>query len=193
VPRELDHLIKAIRLSNAPAGMKTRLIAIDGPGGAGKSSLANWLARELQAPIIHTDEFASWDNPIEWWPALLEKALKPIAAGQPARYEPTTWGGPREPQRVVMPAEFVIIEGVTALREAFRPYLAYSIWIETPREVRLRRGLERDGSEARDKWAGWMADEDAYIQRERPVDYADLVLPGDEGLWTLSRETDRLT
>lgn len=173
--------------------MTTRLIAIDGPGGAGKSSLADWLARKLQAPIIHTDEFANWDNPIDWGPTLLEKALKPIAAGQPAMYEPTTWGGPRKPQRLVGPAEFVIIEGVTALREAFRPYLAYAIWIETPRAIRLRRGLERDGSEARANWDRWMAEEDAYIQRERPADHADLVLPGDEGLWTRSREADGLT
>jgi len=184
LPRELDHIVKAIRSSNVPAGMKTRLVAIDGPGGSGKSSLADWLARELRAPIIHTDEFASWDNPINWWPGLLEKALKPIAAGQPARYEPASWGGPRKPPRVVMPADFVILEGVTAAREAFRPYLAYSIWIETPRKLRLQRGLERDGVEARANWERWMSDEDAYIERERPADYADLILAGDQGFWT---------
>jgi uridine kinase len=192
VSRELDHLVKAIRSSTPPGAMKTRLIAIDGPGGAGKTSLADWLARELPAPIIRTDEFASWDNPIEWWPALLEKALKPIAAAQPARYEPTTWGGPRKKHRVVPPAEFVILEGVTALREAFRPYIAYSIWIETPRKLRLQRGLERDGRDARAKWERWMADEDAYVQQERPADYADLVLHGDKGRWASSPETDGL-
>ena len=164
--------------------MKSRVIAIDGPGGAGKSSLADWLARELQAPIIHTDEFASWDDPIDWWPSLLERALRPIAAGRPARYEPTRWGGAKKSQRVVMPDNFVILEGVTASREAFRPYLAYSIWIETPRKLRLHRGLQRDGADARATWDRWMAEEDAYILRERPVDYADLVLPGDQGLWT---------
>jgi len=63
---ELSHVVDAIRSSKSPVGMTTRIIAIDGPGGAGKSSLAEHLAHELDAPIVHTDDFASWDNPIEW-------------------------------------------------------------------------------------------------------------------------------
>jgi uridine kinase len=181
---ERDKVLEAIRSSSAPAGMKTRVIAVDGPGGAGKSTLAEWLARELSAPIIHTDDFATWEMPIDWWPNLLEKVLKPIAAGQAARYRPTSWGAPEKDQLVIEPTDFVILDGVTASREAFRPYLAYSIWIETPREVRLHRGLERDGNDARAAWDDWMAEEDEYIRREQPADHADLVLPGDDDLWT---------
>jgi uridine kinase len=49
--------------------MTTRVIAIDGPGGSGKSTLAENLSPALgHAPIIHTDDFASWDVPLEWWP-----------------------------------------------------------------------------------------------------------------------------
>jgi uridine kinase len=84
----------------------------------------------------------------------------------------------------VVPAEFVILEGVTASREAFRPFLTYSVWIETPRELRLSRGLERDGEEARAQWEKWMTEEDDYLRRERPQDHADLVLPGDQDLWS---------
>jgi hypothetical protein len=100
--------------------MTTRIVAIDGPGGAGKSSLAAYIARELDAPIIHTDDFASWENPVNWWPELIEKVLKPLAAGRPACYMPTSWGGPERKQVVVEPAEFVLLEGVTASRDAFR-------------------------------------------------------------------------
>jgi hypothetical protein len=42
----------------------------------------------------------------------------------------------------------------------------------------LRRGLARDGQQARDQWLGWMAEEDAYVQRERPDLNADLVVSG---------------
>ena len=41
----------------------TKIIGIDGHGGSGKSSLANTLAVRLGAEIVHTDDFASWDNP----------------------------------------------------------------------------------------------------------------------------------
>ena len=72
---------------------------------------------------------------------------------------------------------------MTASREAFQPFLAYTVWIETPREVRLSRGLERDGEEARARWEEWMAAEDDYVRREEPQARADLVVAGDRDLW----------
>jgi uridine kinase len=180
---DLRALAEAVRSSQAPPGAKTRIVAIDGPGGAGKSSLAAWLADELDAPIIHTDDFASWENPVNWWPDLIELALEPLAAGRPARYRPSGWGAEQREPLEIEPAEFVVLEGVTASRSAFRPYLAYSIWIETPHELRLKRGLDRDGEEARADWEAWMEGEDRYVERERPAAYADCVLPGDRDLW----------
>lgn len=166
--------------------MTTRLIAIDGPGGAGKSSLARRLADHLgDAPVVHTDDFASWDNPLDWWPRLVEEVLEPLARNEAARYVRSNWE--REEERTwgeVAPSPFVILEGVSAFRQAFRPFLTYSIWIETPREVRLRRGLERDGEDARAQWEKWMAEEAAYVVREKPRDNADLILPGDRDLWS---------
>lgn len=179
----LKRLIEAASASRSPAGVATRLIAIDGPGGAGKTTLAARLAEELQAAVIHTDEFASWDNPINWWPEMLERALKPLAAGEVARYQPTAWGGEERAPVVIKPGGTVVLEGVTASRRAFRPYLAYSIWIETDRVVRLQRGIDRDGEEARAQWEGWMAEEDHYIESERPAEHVDVVLRGDRDLW----------
>ena len=160
----LDHLLEALRSSEAPAGVRTRIVAIDGPGGSGKSTLAAWLATKLHAKVIHTDDFAAWDDPVDWWPRLLELALEPLAAGRPARYDPTRWGGAERERIVIEPLGTVIVEGVTASRQAFRPYLAYSIWVETPRDLRLRRGLERDGEPARGAWTEWMEAEDRYIE-----------------------------
>ncbi len=72
------------------------------------------------------------------------------------------------------------LEGVSSSREAFRPYLALSIWIETPHEERLQRGLERDGETARPQWEEWMAREDEYVEREHPEQKAHLVINGTE-------------
>jgi len=101
--------------------VKTRIIAIDGPGGSGKSSLAGWLAPKLDAKVIHTDDFAAWDDPVDWWPRLLMLALEPLAAGRAARYEPTGWGGQERQPIAIEPSGTVIIEGVTASRAAARP------------------------------------------------------------------------
>ena len=178
----LQPLLRAIRASHAP-GVRTRIVAVDGAGGAGKSSLAEWLAIRLRASIIHTDDFASWNKPVDWWAELIELALKPLA-GQPARYQPTKWGDEEKGPIVIDPGGTVLLEGVTASRRAFRPYLAYSVRIEADRELRLQRGIDRDGEEARAQWEQWMEREDHYIATERPADHADVVLRGDQGLWT---------
>lgn len=175
-----------VRERRPPDGMSTRIVAIDGLGGSGKSSFARHLARALgDVPIVQTDDFASWDNPIDWWPQLLERVLVPLSHGEPARFERSHWGGDTDGELVeIQPAEFVILEGVTASREAFASYVTYSIWVEAPAEIRLRRGLDRDGPDALEQWQAWMAEEDEYVEREHPDERADLVLSGDRDLWT---------
>lgn len=90
------NIIQAIQTAQAPDGMTTKIISIDGPGGAGKSSLAEQLSQKLgNAPIIYTDDFASWDNPLNWWPRLLGQVLEPLSHNEIARYQRYDWGTKR--------------------------------------------------------------------------------------------------
>ena len=54
-----------------------RLVAVDGPGGAGKSASARTGFHDVQrvAPAAPTDEFASGDEPLAWWPRLLAQVI----------------------------------------------------------------------------------------------------------------------
>jgi uridine kinase len=176
----LQRLIERIQAAPGHPPMTTKVIAIDGPGGSGKSTLAGRLSRGLgDAPIVHTDDFASWDTPLEWWPRLLLQVLEPLAVNNPARYQRYDWETRSLAEwHEIQPTAFVILEGVSASRAVFRPFLSYSIWVETPREERLRRGLERDGVEAAEQWHAWMAAEDDYIQREHPIEKADSIIDG---------------
>ena len=160
--------------------MGTRVVAVDGPGGAGKSTLAARIADALGgAQVAHTDDFASWEVPLDWWPRLRDELLEPLARNEPARYRCTDWTGQGvERYETIRPADVVLLEGVSASRSAFRPYLAYAIWVETPRDARLARGLARDGEDARPLWERWMAEEDEYVARERPHERADAVVSG---------------
>jgi uridine kinase len=116
---------------------------------------------------------------------LIEKVLEPISRNEVVRYQPSQWDVNHVPEPVEFrPRDYLIVEGVTAARQAFAPYLTYSIWVEAPEELRLRRGLKRDGQDAREQWQRWMADEAAYRSGERPDERADLVIKGDRNLWT---------
>lgn len=186
LPPLLRRIAVAVARREPPGRMRTRIVAVDGAGGAGKSTFARHLAAALgHCAIVHTDDFARWDNPIDWWPELIEKVLVPISREQPARFTPTQWTPSAAPEAVeIAPAEFLVLEGVSASRQAFRPYVTYAIWIEASVEVRLRRGLDRDGEGSRAQWEAWMAEEDAYRKGERPDLAADLVVDGESDLWS---------
>lgn len=163
-----------------PAGRPVRLVAVDGPGGSGKSTFAGRLAAALGgAPTVHTDDFASHDEPTQWWPRLEQAVLRPLAAGRPARFHPYDWVARSRVGLVqIAPAPVVLIEGVSSARAAVRARLTFSVWLQTGRDERLRRGLERDGQDLAGFWAHWMAEEDAFYAADPTADVLDLVVDG---------------
>ena len=174
-----DEIVAAIRRCLPPTDVHCVVVAVDGCGGAGKSTFAARLGGDLDAPVVSTDEFASWSHPIDWYPRVIEELLSPLAGGRAATYRRSEWGGGESIVVTVDPTPILILEGVSSSRRAFDDFLAFRIWIETDRNERLRRGLERDGEHMRDQWHAWMADEDAYIARENPHLRADVVIRGD--------------
>lgn len=180
-PAMIEELRAEILSRAPPVGLHVRLVAIDGRGGAGKSTLAAQLGPSLSAEILHTDDFASRDNPLNWWPRLIAEALEPIRDGaRTLSYQRGSWGPEHSPEPVLGQriTEVMILEGVSSSRREFRPYLTYSIWVDTPRDLCLQRGIERDGADQAEDWARWQADEDAYLARDDPRGFADRVVRG---------------
>lgn len=167
-----------------PASMPVRLVAVDGPGGSGKSTFATGLAAACNdAPVVHTDDLAYHDHATRWWRLLEDWVLTPLAAGRPARFQRYDWELRRRTDWYEIPlAPVVLIEGVSAARAAIRDRLTLSVWIEAPRELRLRRGLERDGQDLVGFWTDWMAEEDAFYAADPTFDAVDLVVDGDPQL-----------
>jgi hypothetical protein len=177
----LGEIAAAIEAKPNSSDLSVRVVAIDGHGGAGKSTLAEKLAKRLGALILHTDDFASWDEPLDWWVKLEAAVFEPIARGAATlTYGRSRWSDEHQPTavdvQVVTPV--VILEGVSSARREFRRYLTFAIWVDTPIEVCLQRGLERDGGEALPLWERWVAAEDAYIARDDPAGYADVAVSG---------------
>lgn len=186
----ISALCTTIQTVHAPT---TRLVFVDGLGGAGKSVLAEALAGELGAAVVQGDDFyrpsaeressaeqsaavgASFD-----WRRLELQVLAPLSRGQGARYQRYNWADDQLADWVTVPGGgTVVVEGVYLLRNELRRYASVSIWVETLREVRLARGVERDGEAARSRWVDeWMPAEDAYVSAMRPDAAATLVVDG---------------
>ncbi|MFD6217050.1 uridine kinase family protein [Nocardia salmonicida] len=157
----------------------TKLVAVDGPGGAGKSTLAAQLAAVCAATLLHTDDFASWDNQFDWWPRLEQQILSPIARGGVGRYQRYDWDTKTLTEwHDVAPPAVLILEGVSAGRAVVRDRLSLLVWVQTPPEVRLARGLDRDGDGALGLWQRWMADEDLHFAADRTREHADVIISG---------------
>ena len=106
--------------------------------------------------------------------------LAPLSRGKGARYRRYDWDNDCLGDWVAVPAKgTVVVEGVYLLRDQLRHYASVSIWVETPRDVRLARGIERDGETARGRWIDeWMPAEDVYVSTTRPDAAATLVVDG---------------
>jgi uridine kinase len=160
-----------------------RLIGVDGPQASGKSTLAERLSARLRAPLIQMDDFVSWVDLVGWWPSFEAQVLDPLLSGGDAHYQLRDWendefGTALHGWKTVEWSPVVVLEGLTCTRAAIADRLAYRIWVEAPDEIRLRRGLERDGDTHRDLWLDPMATERQFFIDDGTRTRADLRVNG---------------
>jgi ABC-type dipeptide/oligopeptide/nickel transport system ATPase component len=169
---------------------KVRVLAIDGPSGSGKSRLADRLVAQLSAlsvptGLVRTDDFATWDDPVAWWPSLIRGVLEPLAAGLPGGYRRTEWtgGAPRAGAMAVVDVPRVlVVEGVSAARRSVRPRLSAIVWCADPSPARrLERAVARDGEACREPLRAWQRFELGWFAVDDPRSAADLIVPLDWG------------
>lgn len=166
----------AARIAALVPALGVVLVGIGGRGGAGKTTLARAVAA---ATVISTDEF--WDGERFDLDRLRREAVEPLARGETARFASYDWHArrPRGKERVVPPRGLVLVEGVCALHRTLRDAYALRVWVEATREVRLARGVARDGEAGRATWEEvWMPMEDSYVAADDPVAAADLLVDG---------------
>jgi uridine kinase len=154
-----------------------RLLCIDGPAGSGKSTLAAKVHELTGAPVLRMDDlYPGWRGLFEVEPHVLG-VLAPLAEGRPGRFRRYDWhaGGYAE-GHLVPPAPLLVLEGVGSGSLAWSSWTTALVWVEADAEVRLARGLARDGEEHREELLRWSRDEQALFARDRIRERADLVI-----------------
>lgn len=176
-------------LTGLPQRPGTPVLCVDGPAGSGKTTLAAAVAAAVPgARVVHMDDlFEGWSG-LPQVDRQLAGLLGPLAEDRPGRYRRWDWHADAwAEQHVVEPGALVVVEGVGS--GCWRsPDLL--VWVEAPRELRLRRGLERDGEAFAPYWEQWAADEQRLFARERTRERADLLVDGRDGT-VLSRPARR--
>ncbi len=172
---------------------ETKLIAIDGLGGSGKSSFAkSLLALDTELKILELDHFPYLPEEYPYHPLgaqtrvnlerFQREALIPLASGKPAKYENTFWWptNQKADTHTIPAGGIVLVEGCYSFHSDLRDYYDYSIWVECSEEEALRRAIKRDGEDGAEIWQQVHApNERSYALRQSPMDYVDLIILND--------------
>lgn len=152
-------------------------MALDGPSGAGKTTLARDLAAALAAPTVHMDDlYPGWDGLAEGVHRADEWVAGPLRAGRAARYRRWDWDAQRYAEwRQLPPAEVILLEGCGSGARPVGEWLSLLVWVEADEAVRRARGLARDAAYG-PFWGRWAAQERALYAADGTRERADLVV-----------------
>jgi uridine kinase len=176
--------LAALILSRPPRLGPVRLVAVDGPSGAGKTVFADRLAQRLNAPVVHTDDLLDgWGDQFTFWTRLDDKVLQPLRQGRAAQYQPYRWDPPGFGGEAVRiePAGVIVMEGVSSARRVIRPELSLAVFITAPPHLRWSRVVARDGTADVAFPAyleRWRAAEDRHFAADRTAEYAEVGVDG---------------
>jgi uridine kinase len=139
------------------------VVAIDGYGASGKTTIALEVGVALDAAIVQTDQYyddaSAADDPRPMaryyaWEALRRECLEPtIAHG----------------------AGVILVEGVSSASPALADLVAKTVFVATPEPIRLERLHSRISDEEWDE--EWLAAEHVYFA-SRPPESFDLIVSG---------------
>jgi uridine kinase len=132
--------------------------------------------------VLHTDDLAWYHGVLSWDALLINDVMPVLRSRRPLNYRPPAWIARGRDGAIAIDGDrdFVIIEGVGAGQASVRSQLDVIIWVETPQSVRDSRDAVRvaAGEISAASYAGWMAEENAYMAAEQPWRHADLIVDG---------------
>ncbi|MGC5168325.1 uridine kinase family protein [Luteimicrobium sp. DT211] len=163
-----------------PPGDRARLVVVDGPAGSGKTTLAAQLGGALPGQVVHMDDlYEGWSGLRAGTSRLVEQVLAPWADGRDGRYARYDWeAGAFAEEHDVPRAPFLVVEGCGAGARRLADLTSLLVWVEASDDVRLARGLARDGEDARAHWLAWMREERQVYADEGTAERADVRLDG---------------
>jgi len=168
----MHNILKYIKAELNSSATRPFLIAIDGNCGSGKTTLANYLAKELNASVFHMDDF--FLQPPQRTEARLaepggnvdyerfkDAVLNHIADADGITFQPFSCSEWKLGNAVTVPYnDIVIVEGSYSQHPYFENVYDVKIFLEISSEEQKKRILNRDGE------AIWPMFEEKWIPME---------------------------
>ena len=169
--------LAALALAAPARAGSTRLVAVDGPSGAGKTTLAEALAQRLDAPVVHMDDlYPGWDGLLESRLRVRDWVVAPLRDGRPPRYRRWDWARSEYGKWVQPdPSDVVVLEGCGSGALDSADALSLLVWVDADEVVRRTRGLRRDPGYV-DFWNRWADQERELYAGDRTRARADVVV-----------------
>ena len=166
--------------SGTPTGSAARptfIVAIDGRSGAGKTTLAGKLEKELReegiaVAAIEVESFiGGWNGLIDGVEAVAAQILGPVRSRGRATARTWDWnrGAWAEEVRIPPsgPVDVLILTGCGAASAPCRPFVDLAVWVELDEERRRERVARREGDPGR-WWRMWAEQEDLLPRSGEP-------------------------
>jgi uridine kinase len=187
---DLAELVVRTILRRQPRLGSTRLLCIDGRAGSGKTSLARGVGRAAarlsagtKVRVLHMDDmYEGWGGLGAVSQSVERDLIAPLRADRPGRYRRYDWHRERYAEwRTVRPVDLLVLEGVGSGSASYGPDITLLVWVDAPRDLRIARGVARDGEAVLPYWSAWMASEDELFARERTRERAHLIVDATGG------------
>ena len=179
----LSDVVQRLRDASPGVAGRPRLIAIDGRGGAGKTTLVERLRAIVPGSgVVHTDDVA-WNHAFfDWGGVIIEHVLRPLHRGEAVQFRPQAWIEHGRPGAIRIPdgAEVVWVEGTGIIREELAQWIDASVWIQGDLDEQERRLVGRDGNSPAQQQhiAEWLAEELPLLLLEQPWQKATIIVAG---------------
>lgn len=179
----LDQLLDRARTTTS-VRPGCRIIGVDGPSGAGKTTFADSLAGILldrtgvRPQIVHMDDlYPGWSGLADAVDLVTTHVLEPLSRGEDGVFERWDWLAGQRAEAVHVPvADWIVLEGVGSGSRLCRSHLAALAWLEADRDIRMARGMERDGESFRPHWERWAVQEDRLFASEETRRHATVIV-----------------